>query len=452
MQGGPLKILVVDDESNIRNSLKIILEQEGYRVDCAENGLSAQRFMEQSQYDAGIFDLKMPGMSGLELLEWKKESSLNFPVIMISAFGEVEDAVRALKTGAEDYVVKPFDPDVLLEKLALQDNFHSTSREFEERYDGTDQEFFLGKGPLMEKHYHRLNRIAKTRSTVLITGESGVGKEVSARMIHSMSDQSESLFLAINIGGMPENLLESELFGYEKGAFTGADKQKKGLFELASGGTLFLDEIGEMNLALQVKVLRVLQEKQFRRLGGLETQAINARIITATNRSLEDMVEKGLFREDLYYRLNVARLEIPTLRDRKEDLPRLVGFLIDKLNTKMDLRIESLSRDAWSELTAYSFPGNIRELENILERAMIFAEGSVLESEDLELPHTNNSPQTKDPRHSGLAGRTLKDLERTTILAALQRWEGNRSQAARELGISRRTIINKISEYGLNDI
>ncbi len=443
-----MKILVVDDEKNIRESLRIILEQDGYEVECAENGLSAQRLIEFGTYDAGIFDLKMPGLSGLELLEWLQQQNPRFPVIMISAFGQVEDAVKALKTGAEDYVIKPFDPEVLLEKVSLLKSRSTSAKVIESLADQVTPGYFFGESPVMEKLSRRLERVAASSSIVLLTGESGVGKEMTARMIHDRSAVSSGPFMALNIGGLPENLVESELFGYEKGAFTGADKQKKGLFELAGGGTLFLDEIGEMALPLQVKLLRVLQERQYRRLGGLDNISIDARIITATNRKLEDMVEEGLFREDLYYRLNVARIEIPPLRERMEDLPRLTGFLIDKLNRKMSLQVKTLSRDAWELLSAHSFPGNIRELENILERSMIFAEDDIIRGDDLEM---TASPVSRPESPSGEQGRTLKELEKSSIRSALQRWEGNRSRAAKELGISRRTIINKIQEYGLDD-
>jgi len=347
-------------------------------------------------------------------------------------------------------VVKPFDPAVLLEKLSLLGTIQTSDREFQKGYGGESLEYFPGSSPLMTRLYQRMERIARTGSTVLITGESGVGKEVSARMIHSGSAVSSGPFLAVNIGGVPENLLESELFGYEKGAFTGADRQKKGLFELAAGGTLFLDEIGEMPLPLQIKILRVLQERQFRRLGGLDNLTIDARIIAATNRSLEEMIDSGEFREDLYYRLNVARLEIPPLRERMDDLPRLTGFLIEKLNLRMGLHVETLSRDAWDTLSRYPFPGNIRELENILERGMIFAEDGILKTEDLELPSVIRAHAPSRQTASAPQGKTLKELERSSILSALQRWEGNRSKAAKELGISRRTIINKIQEYGLD--
>ncbi len=442
-----MHILIVDDEKNIRESLRMILEQEGYEISTAENGLSAQRLLKENRFDAGVFDLKMPGMDGLELLQWLRESETAMPVIMISAFGEVKDAVAAMKSGAEDYITKPFDPDLLIEKVRLLELSRTREAGFERGRTGGADPFFLGNGTAAEKLYKRMERISRTRSNVLITGESGSGKEVTARLIHNWSDQKDAPFTAVNIGGLPESLLESELFGYEKGAFTGADRQKPGLFEMAAGGTLFLDEIGEMPLALQVKLLRVLQDRSFRRLGGLNDLSIDSRIITATNRNLEQMVVEGTFREDLYYRLNVARLAIPPLRERRDDLPRLTGFLLEKLNRKMGTEVKGLSREAWEKLKGYAFPGNIRELENLLERSMIFAESELLGAEELELRPDSGPVSAPVPAEGG---RTLKDLERESILTALRRWEGNRSHAAKELGISRRTIINKIKEYGLD--
>jgi two-component system response regulator AtoC len=305
-----------------------------------------------------------------------------------------------------------------------------------------------------------IDRIAKSPATVLITGESGTGKEVVARRIHSRSMLSDGPFVPINIGGVPEQLLESELFGYEKGAFTGAASRKIGMFELASSGTLFLDEIGEMPPALQVKLLRVLQERKITRLGGTQPIPINARIIAATNKVLEFQVREGLFREDLFYRLNVVRIEIPPLRDRREDIVVLAARILRRLNRQMGLSVQGLSEQALDTLKEYSFPGNVRELENVLERAVIFAEGSELRAEDLELRgvvlHEGEQKQSVQPvSASGYVNEKtgeplmLKEIETRAIIMALHRWEGNRTHAAKELGISRRTLINKIAENGL---
>lgn len=443
-----MKVLVVDDEKNIRESLKILLEQDGFEVDSAENAFSAQRYIEENSYNAGIFDLKMPGMSGLELLSWLNSREENFPVMMISAFGQIDDAVNALKTGAFDYIVKPFDPEILLDKLQNLKTGILVDDEIQEGLGDLGHDYFNGSSPAMMQLQKRLLRVAASDATVLITGESGVGKEVTARALHHASSRNAAPFIPVNIGGIPENLLESELFGYEKGAFTGAEKQKKGLFEESAEGTLFLDEIGEMPLPLQVKMLRVLQEKSFRRLGGLAEIPITARIITATNRKLEQMVSEGKFREDLYYRLNIARLEIPSLRDRREDLPRLTGFLLKKLNSRMSTEVKTLSNGAWKKVNDYPFPGNIRELENILERAMIFCDGTELQEEEIELMGPGTTSSTHKVSED-TDSKTLKELEKESIIKALRRWEGNRSRAAVELGISRRTIINKIQEYGL---
>lgn len=444
-----MNLLVVDDEKNIRESLKILLKQEGFNVDCAENGLSGQRLLKNKEYDAGIFDLKMPGLTGLELLKWVSDSGIKLPVIMISAFGQISDAVQALKIGAEDYVVKPFDPEILIEKVHIMVKKATNENSFNRALTvEPSKDNFTSSSPIMLKLEERIQRIAMSRSVVLITGESGVGKEVAARKIHTLGSTPDSPFIALNMGGISESLSESELFGYEKGAFTGANNQKKGLLEQAEDGSLFLDEIGEMPPALQVKLLRVLQEKQFRRLGGIKNIEIKSRLITATNRDLEKMVKDGQFREDLFYRLNIARLNLPPLRDRREDIPGLIGVLISKLNRKMNLTIKTLSSESWEILENYTFPGNIRELENILERAMIFTEGSEITSENLELPILLDKivENTKTTRNS----KTLKEHEQESITEALHRWEGNRSRAAEELGISRRTIINKIKEYNLN--
>ncbi|HCG63603.1 MAG: sigma-54-dependent Fis family transcriptional regulator [Spirochaetes bacterium GWC2_52_13] len=455
-----MRILIVDDEYNIRELMRKYLGLEGLESDGAENGLSAQRQLREHHYDACLVDLKMPGMDGINLIRWIRQEGFRMPVIMISAHGEIHDAVTALKEGAQDYIVKPFDPEELtirLRKLMEVQQLRTLVETKTRSTEGID-EGLIGDSPPMCKIREIISRIADSPATVLVTGESGTGKEVVARQIHGVSALAEGPFVAINIGGVPENLLESELFGYEKGAFTGAVGRKIGMFELASGGTLFLDEIGDMPMTLQVKMLRVLQERKITRLGGTSPIPINARIIAATNKKLEEMVHEGSFREDLFYRLNVVRIELPPLRDRREDIPLLAGVILNKLNRQMGHRVEGLSPEAIDALKAHPFYGNVRELENILERAVIFADGPVIKPDVLELRSSISRPGT-DSGQSGNTlivqddngeARSLKELEVEAIIRALHRWEGNRTRAAEELGISRRTLINKIAEYRLD--
>lgn len=468
-----IKVLIIDDEKNIRDLIRRYLKLEDIESDGAENGLSAQRNLKESHYDACIIDLKMPGMDGLTLIKWIRSQGYRMPIIMISAHGEISDAVTAMKEGAQDYILKPFDPEELtirLKKLIEMQQMRNRI-ELQERSEATSQESLIGESPPMKQIKQIIGKISNAAATVLITGESGTGKEVVARQIHGSSKLSEGPFVAVNIGGVPENLLESELFGYEKGAFTGAAGRKAGMFELASGGTLFLDEIGDMPLVLQVKLLRVLQERRITRLGGTTTIPINARIIAATNKDLEDRVRRGDFREDLFYRLNVVRVEIPPLRDRRDDIPLLAGGIINRLNRNMGTSIEGISEKGIALLKEYSFPGNVRELENVLERAVIFSETSLLGPDDFELKGVVFHPQedaSSDQSAANAAavtarrgsddgsaamddgeGKSLRDIERETIIRALHRWEGNRTRAAEELGISRRTLINKIADYNL---
>ena len=438
-------MLMVDDEKNIRESVKSYLELEKIETITAENGLSAQRLLEQEPFSAGIIDLKMPGMDGMQLLKWIQKKGPYLPVIIISAYGEIKDAVEAMKMGAEDYIVKPFDPEELvirlkkvIEKKQLRDRVEMGSRLNQSEMD------LVGDSPPLRKIKEIIRKISPTPTTVLITGESGTGKEVIARAIHGQSNRSSGPFIAVNIGGVPETLLESELFGFERGAFTGADKRKIGIFELATGGTLFLDEIGDAALPLQIKLLRVIQEKKLQRLGGTQMIPIDVRIIAATNRNMEAKVEDGSFREDLFYRLNVIRIEVPPLREHREDIPVLSGRLIEEFNRKLGKKIEGVDPEALQSLNSYSFPGNVRELENIIERAIIFADTDNLKQKDLNLsrkPDSSPLPET----------RTLSDLERQAIIDSLHRWEGNRTRAAKELGITRRTLFNKLKEYGLDD-
>ncbi len=435
-----MNILIVDDEKNIRDSLRRYLSHSGLQGLTAGNGFAAQRLLESEPVHAIVLDLKMPEMDGLAFIKWVREQGYTMPILMISAHGEISDAVKAIKLGAQDYMEKPFNPDSLVMRLKtlLQ---AAQYRKLGEHKVSTDT--FIGTSPAIMNIKALIDQVADTPSTVLITGESGTGKEVVARELHRLSPRSEHPFMAINIGGIPESLLESELFGYEKGAFTGAAERKMGLFELASGGTLFLDEIGDMPMALQVKILRVLQERKITRLGGTSLIPIDVRVVAATNKHLEKQVQEGVFREDLFYRLNVVRVEMPPLRDHREDIPDLVDCFLAKYRRAMGKQVEGVAEDAMQFLTTYGYPGNIRELENFIERGVIFAQEGMVELDNLAVS-VGKQEKPALPRQ-----RTLKAMERDAIIVALNRWEGSRTKAAEELGVSRRTIINKIQEYGI---
>ena len=438
------KILIVDDEKNIRVSIANFLRLEGIETSEADNGLSAQRLLETESFAAVLIDLRMPGMDGMELLRWIRDSGTGLPVLMISAHGEIHDAVEAMKLGAKDYVAKPFDPEELAIRLRriIEDHQIRAQVEAGRREQRSDVDF-IGVSTQVRELLAIIAKVATTPSTILITGESGVGKEVVARAIHRRSRNSDGPFVAVNIGGVPSSLLESELFGYEKGAFTGASSQKPGMFELATHGTLFLDEIGEMPGELQVKLLRVIQDRKIMRLGSTRPIPIDTRIVAATNRDLERAVKEGQFREDLFYRFNVVRIRIPPLRERPDDIPVLIGHFITLLNKKMGTQVTGVTPDAIDALKEQRWPGNVRELENCVERALIFAETDLLTSQDLGI--------TAGTQHRDVRPKTLKDLERDAIEHALLRWEGNRTKAADQLGITRRTLFNKINEYGLGE-
>ena len=436
-----IRVLLADDEESIRSSLKKYFRIKNIDLETAENGKEALLMLKSMSFDAVISDLRMPQMDGIELLKRTREEGIDIPFIMISAHGEINDAVSALKEGASDFIVKPFNPEELVIKIStLYENMNLKRIINLEKKDFS----LIGESEAMMRIKSLIIRTAPADSTVLITGESGTGKEVIAREIHKHSRVSGGPFVAINIGGVNESLLESELFGYEKGAFTGANTRKTGLFEVANGGTLFLDEIGDMPLSLQVKILRVLQERKIQRLGSTEEIEISARIIAATNKNLENLVKTGAFREDLYYRLNVIRINVPPLRERKDDISILAAYIISKLNKSMARKIKGLEDGALERLKGYSFPGNIREMENIIERAFIYTEGDYIKKEDIEIK------EKKAEREEGKA-RTMKEIEREAIVLALKRNSGNRTRASEELGISRRSLINKIEEYSIKD-
>lgn len=439
-----MRVLIADDEPNIRNSVAEYFKLEGIESRTVENGEAARRVLAEEAFDAAVLDLRMPGIDGLAVLEWTRAEGPSLPVVMISAHGEVRDAVRAMKLGAADYLVKPFDPDELLLRLKQAVEAHRLRRtaaasSFSEesgRHRGEES-----RNATMQEVYELVRKAAPTDSTILITGESGTGKEVLSRRIHTVSRRSQAPFWAVNLGGLPETLIESELFGYERGAFTGADRRKEGMFELASSGTLFLDEIGDMPLPLQVKLLRVIQERKIQRLGGTGLLPVDVRIVAATHRDLEMMVREGNFREDLYYRLNVIRVHLPALRERPEDIPGLLRHFLNTVAERTGKHITAVTSEAIQALKEYTFPGNVRELENIIERAVILCEGDELDERDFDVHTAKMRPEPRG---------TLEQLEREAVVTALQRHEYNKTRAAEELGITRKTLFNKIRHYELD--
>jgi two-component system response regulator AtoC len=446
-----MRVLVVDDEKRMVESLVDYLRLEDIEALPAGNGEEARESLMRETFDAVVTDLRMPGLSGLELLKWIDSEGPDLPVIMISAHGEVKDAVEAMKLGARDYLVKPFAPEELVLRLrkALAGSRSAGMAAAGARLHA-DGSPLVGESPAMKEVGRLIAKAAPSGATILLTGESGTGKEVAARLIHDSSGR-EGPFVAVNIGAMPENLLESELFGHEKGAFTGADSRKLGLFEAAQGGTLFLDEIGDLPLHLQVKVLRAIQEKKVMRLGATRSLPVDVRLLAATNRDLEEEVAEGRFREDLYYRLNVIRIRLPPLRERAGDVSLLAGFFFRKLSASLGRRLEGLSPEALALLEAYSFPGNVRELENAMERAMILAEGPVLGPRDFVFASGGSLASARGEALGDYFAvpRSLAEIEKKAIEASLSRNGWHREKTAGELGMTRRTLLNKIKEYGI---
>ena len=438
-------LLVVDDEFVVRDSLSKWFRQDGYRVDAAEDANHAIKLMDQGPWDVVLLDIKMPGMSGLDLQKRLKEIDKNAVIIMITAFSSVESAVQALKEGAFDYITKPVDPDHLshlvenaLRHKHLSDENVRLRQHLTSLMSGDE---LIGESPQMKKVLELAKTVAETDTTVMIRGESGTGKELIARMIHSNSARRFFPIIPVNCGAVPESLLESELFGHEKGAFTGAQYRRKGKFEMADGGTIFLDEIGTIAAKMQVQLLRVLETKQFTRVGGNETIKSDFRIICATNRDLEAAVKQGHFREDLYYRLNVFTISIPPLRERRGDIPMLAQYFLGKYARAMNKPAGEIAPAALDLLVRYDWPGNIRELENVVERAMVLAKSGHVKPADL--------PFQLSERTVPANGDTLSSMEHVHIADVLNRTHWNITRAAEILDIDRVTLYNKIAKYGL---
>lgn len=449
------KVLIVDDESGMRHMLSVLLEREGYNIDTAEDGKSGLDKIKANQYDLVLCDIRMPEMDGLTFLENTKNLNRQLPVIMMSAFGNVDTAIEAMKKGAYDYVSKPFKADEIL--LRLQRLTQQETLMFENQslkrvlHQETSFSNIIARSPRMLEIFDTIRKIAEYKTTVLITGESGSGKELIARAIHFNSPRASKPFIAINCSAIPENLLESELFGYVKGAFTGANKDKKGLFEEATGGTLFLDEVGDLPLALQVKLLRAIQEEEIRRVGATNPIKIDVRLIAATLKNLGDEIKRGSFREDLYYRLNVLPIHLPPLRERKEDIPLLVETFLKKFAKEMDKKTDRISPEASQFLNDYSWPGNVRELENTIERAMVLETSTELQVSSLpdSIRNVEINPAIRAAANELSIKKMMVIMEQELIKKALEKTGGNRTWAAKLLEISHRALLYKIKRYGL---
>ncbi len=457
------RVLVVDDEANLRKVLAAMLRKQGYEVAIAENGEVAQAEFEKNGADVVITDMVMPKVGGLELLKAVHAARPDVPVIIITAHGTVDSAVEAIKLGAFDYITKPFEQAEIQAVVAKA----ARTQEANQGHvppEGRARASIVGDSPQVQEIFKIIDKVADSPSTVLITGESGTGKELIATALHDGSSRRDKPLIKINCAAIPKDLMESELFGYERGAFTGAVTSKPGRFELADGGTLFLDEIGEVPIEMQVKLLRVLQESEFERVGGIKTTRVDVRLIAATNRDLAAEVEAGRFRKDLYYRLNVVPIHLPSLRDRRADVPLLVRHFIEKYNKRLNKKIEGIADDAIAMLQGYPWPGNIRELENMMERVLLFADGPRIEVKDLPEPVRTTLPSAAplltDTSAPPAVGETpLKDflkakqaeIEKAFIVQALAKTEGNVTRAAKLLGISRKSLQTKMKEFGLRD-
>ncbi len=445
-------ILIVDDEPPQRTILSAYLRKNGHMVFEADSASRAVDCMQKESVDILLTDLQMPGGSGIELLEKTKERYPETTVVIMTAYGTIEGAVKAIRSGAYDYISKPIELDaldLLIRRITERSQLLSENRLLKEQLsERFSFQGIISHSAAMEDVLNTAGRVAKSKASVLIRGESGTGKELLARAIHFASPRRERPFVAVNCAALNENLLESELFGHERGAFTGAEKQRKGRFELADSGTLFLDEIGDVPLATQVKLLRVLQEETFERVGGTETLHVDVRILGATNRNLDLRIREGQFREDLFYRLNVVTIEIPALRERRDDIAPTIEYFLERFARDLKKKNLAFSKEAWRALLRYDYPGNVRELENIVQRAVILSRRELIMLEDLPAPVRGMREETTvSPLIARDLRGTLERLEKETVLEALRVQGGNQSKAARELGLSERNLRYRLQKW-----
>jgi DNA-binding NtrC family response regulator len=440
------RLLIVDDDPIVRDSLGQWFDSEGYQVETVSSGREALSRAERDRWDLALLDIKMPGMDGMELQRRLREIDPEMPLIIMTGYASVETAVESLKNGAYDYITKPFDPDELVYLVRRALEHRATKREVVRLRENLREVFprsdLIGQGPSMKRVTELIETVAPTDATVLVTGESGTGKEIVARAVHALSPRRYMPLVVIHCGALTESLLESELFGHERGAFTGAQARKKGKFEVADGGTVFLDEIADISLRVQTDLLRVLQEKEIVRVGGTQPVPVDFRCVAATNKRLEDLVKEGSFRPDLYYRLNVFTIDLPPLRERREDIPLLVAHFVDKLSAAMNRPPPRVSAAALDLLLEYAWPGNVRELENAVERALLI--GREPELQPAAFPFQMRAA----PVDTG-SGRSLEEVERQHIRKILEETAWNLSRAARVLDIDRTTLYNKLKRYGL---
>ncbi|MBU1711879.1 MAG: sigma-54 dependent transcriptional regulator [Proteobacteria bacterium] len=457
-------ILVVDDEESMRELLDVMLSREGYQISSAESGRKAISLLEKKDFDLLLCDIKLGDMTGIDVLRASKKKNQNTIVIMISAYASTETAVEAMNDGAYDYVPKPFDNDELKQTIANALELKTIEQEKKILDDELKKHLHFGKiignSPAMLHVYNMIKQVAKTKTSILITGESGTGKELIARAIHDESDRCNMPFVPINCGGIPETLMESELFGYRKGAFTGATQDKKGLFEIADEGTIFLDEIGDLSIHLQVKLLRVVQERVFKPVGGNEDISVNIRIISATNKDLANEVIEGRFREDLFYRLNVIEIKLPPLRERRSDLRILAQHFLEKYSNELGKKVTKISSYAINLLNNYPFPGNIRELENLMERSVAITDTNILLPDSLSLSLHKQRRLVEGVKDKGYdlndvpkgvsLDAILEDVERVYINKALECAHGDKTKAAELLGINSRSMRYRLDKLGVD--